>query len=120
VDESLIVPGAHARDLAYRNSQALLRRADPPTAIFSASDRGAVNAIWAARDLGRAVPDDIAVIGVGNSLEGAAIRPGLTTAGPRSIGFDAVIDLLWRRIEHPGATETELHTPWELIVRASS
>jgi hypothetical protein len=36
----------------------------------SATDRAAVDGIWAARDLGVTVPDQLAVIGIGNIPEG--------------------------------------------------
>ena len=51
-DESLVIAGANSRAEAYAETARLLDGAHPPDAIFSGSDRGAIDAIWAARDLG--------------------------------------------------------------------
>ncbi|GAA1331905.1 substrate-binding domain-containing protein [Pseudonocardia xinjiangensis] len=62
----LVLPAAASRSAAYAAVRDLLRRPDAPTALLSATDRAAVDGIWAARDLGVAVPRDLAVIGIGN------------------------------------------------------
>lgn len=51
-------------DGGYRAARALLQEAEPPTAIFAASDELAFGALFAARDEGRDVPRDLSVIGV--------------------------------------------------------
>jgi LacI family transcriptional regulator len=119
-DESLVAAAADARDQAYAETTKLLQRPDRPTAIFSASDRGAINAIWAARDLGFSVPGDVAVAGIGNTAEGASVRPALTTAGIRSLDFTPTIDRLWARIDGKAKTGTQLEQRWELIIRSST
>ena len=48
-------------------------------AIQCGSDELALGALAAIRDRGRAVPDDIAVIGFGNLDWGGHVRPALTT-----------------------------------------
>ena len=94
---------------------------DRPTAVFSASDRAAVQAIWAARELGLSVPRDVAVAGVGNTDEGAAIRPALTSVGIPALDFTVGIDRLFDRITADRVRRgKELHLPWELIVREST
>lgn len=119
-DETLVVPAADARDQAYMRTRELMHSRKPPSAVFSASDRGAINAIWAIKDLGLSVPDDVAVAGVGNTAEGAAIAPALTTAGIRSVDFTPTIERLWARLDGKVQSGTELEQPWELIVRAST
>jgi DNA-binding LacI/PurR family transcriptional regulator len=57
----------------------LLTITDPPTALLGANDLLAVGAMFAARDLGLAVPDDLSVIGVDDTPMAAATWPGLTT-----------------------------------------
>lgn len=121
VDDTLIIPAAGSRTRAYREVTELLSRADRPTAVFSASDRAAVHTIWAARDAGLSVPQDIAVAGVGNTGEGAAVRPALTSVGIPSLDFGIAIDRLFDRITAtPVRRGKELHLPWELIVREST
>ncbi len=119
-DESLVIPGADSRADAYTGTTRLLESAEPPDAIFSGSDRGAIDAIWAARDLGWSVPGDVSIAGAGNIPEGEVVRPALTTAGFPGTDFSSVVERLWTRIEDPTHRGTELDQPWELIVRTST
>jgi DNA-binding LacI/PurR family transcriptional regulator len=120
VDPELVRPVADSRSDAYAGVRDLLRRPEPPTALLSATDRAAIDGIWAARDLGMAVPGELAVIGIGNIPEGLMISPALTTVGASALDFSREVARLFERLDAtaplPGA---ELVAPWELIVRAS-
>jgi DNA-binding LacI/PurR family transcriptional regulator len=107
-------PGAYA---AVRD---LLRRPQPPTALISATDRAAIDGIWAAHDLGVAVPDQLAVIGTGNIPEGLMISPPLTTVGAAALDFSREVARLFARLDAPTPFPgTELTAAWKLIARAS-
>jgi DNA-binding LacI/PurR family transcriptional regulator len=69
--------GPYGLDEARPLAEALLRRDDPPTAIFAASDMQAIGVLQAAEALGLRVPQDVAVIGF-DDIDMAAIL-GLTT-----------------------------------------
>ncbi|WP_433559366.1 substrate-binding domain-containing protein [Pseudonocardia xinjiangensis] len=120
VDPGLVLPAAASRSAAYAAVRDLLRRPDAPTALLSATDRAAVDGIWAARDLGVAVPGDLAVIGIGNIPEGMMISSALTTVGTARLAFSREVDRLFERLGNvaplPGE---EFAAPWELIVRES-
>jgi DNA-binding LacI/PurR family transcriptional regulator len=120
VDPDLVRPVADSRSVAYAAVRDLLQRPDAPTALLSATDRAAIDGIWAARDLGVAVPDELAVIGIGNIPEGLMISPALTTVGAPVLDFSREVARLFARLDAtaplPGE---ELTAPWELIVRAS-
>lgn len=120
LDPALVVPGADFRPDAYAQTQKLLQQSVPPTAIFSASDRGAINAIRAAKDAGLRVPDDLAVLGVGNTREGESGQPSLTTVGAERTDFTDVIAALWERITTPATPGRELQQPWRLVQRESA
>lgn len=120
VDPELVRPVADHRSDAYAAVRDLLRRPDPPTALLSATDRAAVDGIWAARDLGVSVPDQLAVIGIGNIPEGLMISPALTTVGEPALDFSREVARLFERLDAPiPLPGAELAAPWELIVRAS-
>jgi DNA-binding LacI/PurR family transcriptional regulator len=121
VDDSLVVAAADFRTAAHLATVDLLRRPDPPTAVFSASDRGGIAAIGAARQSGRSVPADLAVIGVGNTHEGEVIAPALTSVGTPTFDFTVVVErLLERVITKAPMPGIELSQPWELISRQSA
>ena len=121
VDESLVVAAADHRTAAHLATVDLLRRADPPTAVFSASDRGGIAAIGAVRQLDLSVPEDLAVIGIGNTDEGEVIAPTLTSVGIPTFDFTVVVERLFERvITRAPLPGIELSEPWELIIRRSA
>ncbi|PSL03583.1 LacI family transcriptional regulator [Haloactinopolyspora alba] len=121
-DGSLIVRGANDRVAAYHAATGLLTREDRPDAIFAASGRGAVSAIWAARDADLSVPDDVAVLGSGNLPESLITRPTLSTVGPADADdFTEVARLLFDRISAGVPAEgREITDPWSYNHRGST
>lgn len=119
--DQLVVAGADDRVSAYRAVTELLARPEPPDAILAASDRAAISSIWALRDAGWAVPDDMAVVGVGNVAEGLITRPTLSTVGPPNHHYHEIGQVLFERVlanePPPGRLIT---TPWSFIKRASA
>lgn len=121
LDEELICGGASVRAEAYQSTLSLLRLAQPPSSIFAASDIAAISALWAVRDLGLRVPQDIAILGVGNIPEGEITAPPLTTVGPATLDFTEVAHLLFSRLRSEAPLEGRRHLlHWELIVREST
>lgn len=71
VHGDLLEPADFTIDGGYRAAGRLLDRADRPTAIFAASDEMAFGAIFAARERGLRVPEDLSVVGVdGHEMSG--------------------------------------------------
>jgi DNA-binding LacI/PurR family transcriptional regulator len=108
------------REDAYRCAVQLLRHERRPTAIFADTDLAAISAIWAARDDGLRIPEDIAIIGLGNLPDGQLTKPALTTVGPTRIDFGPGIEMLFDRLEgraSPAGRTWEMS--WQLIERGS-
>ncbi len=79
-DEGLMRYGNTMADSGYTRTLELMRAPEPPTALFCATDRMAMGAYDALRDLGCTIPDDVAVVGFDNQeLIAAYLRPPLTT-----------------------------------------
>ena len=97
LDPRLVAPAVD-RGQAFASTQRLLAEPDPPDAIFSANDRGAIAAIWAAHRRKLRVPDDVAIVGVGNIPEAEITDPPLSTVGPTSVEFGRVAELLFSRL----------------------
>jgi DNA-binding LacI/PurR family transcriptional regulator len=97
----------------------LLALPDPPTAVFAGSDSQALGILEAARQAGRRVPDDLAVVGY-NDIEVAAYL-GLTTVHipMREMGQYGV-ELLLESIDHPDAPPDRVLLPAELVIRRTS
>ncbi len=121
LDDAFVIPGARDRIIAFTTSQQLIARPDAPTALLSASDTGAISALWAALSLGRKVPDDIAIIGAGNIDEAQVTVPPLSSVGPTNPDFASIARLLIERLDNPNLSEDRhLMLPWEFHSRGSS
>jgi LacI family transcriptional regulator len=98
-------------------------------AVFASNDQMALGVLHAAHQLGRRVPEDVAVVGVDNIAEGSHFWPPLTTvhqplgdAGALAVeGLDELIRSSRhpRRGPEPGPPQNTLLKP-QLIVRNST
>jgi LacI family transcriptional regulator len=117
-----VAGGAETREVVAPAMRALLKRPDPPDAIFCYNDLTAVEALRVILEAGLRVPEDIALAGVGNNRYSDILATALTTVDqtPQLMGEQAAALLLkWvssRRA--PDSGETCL--PVRLIVRDSS
>ncbi|MDG4786011.1 LacI family DNA-binding transcriptional regulator [Micromonospora sp. WMMD1102] len=91
VDPTLVCRGSFNPESAAPLARDLLERADPPTAIFAASDGMALKVLEVARKLGLEVPGDLSVVGFDNIPESALAEPALTTVDQSmcQLGYEA-------------------------------
>jgi LacI family transcriptional regulator len=91
------------------------------SALFCYNDLVAVGALQACADLGRRVPDDLAVVGYDDIPLAALVTPALTTCRvPRYELGSQTVDLLLDQIKGcPGDCEEIVLAP-EVVVRASA
>ncbi|UFU07753.1 LacI family DNA-binding transcriptional regulator [Ruania halotolerans] len=119
--KELVTAGADDRVAGYQAARSLLSAPEPPEAIVTASSRSAVSAIWAARDLGLRVPEDVAVVGAGTIPEAQVTRPTLSTMGPDDdADFTEAAQMLFDRIIHTRRGNWhEISRPWTFTARGS-
>jgi LacI family transcriptional regulator len=122
VEEALIAEG----DFTEGGGRAAARRlfSATPSAIFSASDTMAIGALNAARDAGRQVPQDLALVGFDDVPAAAVVEPALTTVRQPigRLGSMAVEMLLTVLEGDQDEGEASIHRvvlPTELVVRDS-
>ena len=104
------------RQAGYAAAMRLLARAQPPSAVFVASDEQAFGVLRAAADLGRRVPGDLAVASFDGIAQSAFAVPGLTTAAQPvdEMGRQAVTSVL------DGGRRRSRHIlPVEIVLRGS-
>jgi LacI family transcriptional regulator len=106
----------------YRAMKRLLAVKPPIDAVFAANDPaaiGAMKAIWAA---GLRVPDDIAVVGVGDIALGDMLRVPLTTVSwsRKDQGLNAAELLLNGLDNEDGDVPRRVIIPPQLVIRESS
>lgn len=117
-----IVPGGFRADESREAAMRLMKLNPRPTAVFAASDLSAFGVVAGCREAGYRVPEDVAVVGVGNIEGDQHPQPFVTTIDwqRREMGCEAAIALL-RRIEAGPACKAEVRVfPPRLLVRSSS
>lgn len=108
-------------DLGYPFAKQLIGKKVPFTALFAYNDLSAIGAIWAFREEGLRVPEDISVVGFDDIPVAAYTHPGLTTIRQPlkqmgQIAAKTVID----QIEGKADYIPEIVVKPELVVRAST
>jgi DNA-binding LacI/PurR family transcriptional regulator len=107
--------------IGYPFAKQLLARKVPFTALFAYNDISAIGSIWAIREAGLRVPEDISVVGF-DDIPGAAFsEPGLTTVRQPlvrmgQIAAQTVVD----QIEGRGEYVQEIAIEPEFVVREST
>lgn len=119
IDPALQVDARTIEESGYQAARALIDRGLPFDAIFAASDMIAIGALHALEEAGRAVPDDVALIGFDDIPAASLSRPPLTTIAQdyRRAG-EMLVDTLIARIAGK-STDTALLPP-HLVVRKSA
>jgi DNA-binding LacI/PurR family transcriptional regulator len=106
---------------AFAVVRAAIDRGDRPDAIFCFTDSLAIGAVSALSSAGLRVPDDVAVAGFDDIVDGRFSVPPLTTVTfDKRLFVDRTLELLAARIaDRQGAAELVL-IPHEIVVRAST
>lgn len=105
---------------AHAATRRLLRRAPQITAIFACNDTVAIAAMDAARELGRAIPGDLSIIGFDDIDFAAQTVPPLSTMHVDKIHMgELAVRRLAERVENPGAPPLTLALGTRLVARES-
>jgi LacI family transcriptional regulator len=121
VADELLYQGDFYHESGFAGGSALLELADPPTAIFAASDQMAFGVYEAVRRRGLRVPDDVSVVGFDDLPEDRWSSPPLTTVRQPLTEMGALAARTVLRLAQGEAIESprvELAT--ELVVRDST
>jgi DNA-binding LacI/PurR family transcriptional regulator len=108
-------------ETSYVAAKRLLNASPELSAISCYNDLAAVGVLQAAAELGRRVPDDLAVTGFDDIPLASLVSPSLTTIHvPRYQLGQRVMELLLRVINANGAVEERETVEIDLVVRRSS
>lgn len=118
-EPELLAEGNFEFDEAYQAALRLLK--NKPDAIFAINDTMAIACIKAIRDNGLIVPDDVAVIGWGDTTLCKMTDPQLTSINQQSfnLGFKSA-NLLLDQINSENLSNTNISLPTSLVVRESA
>jgi DNA-binding LacI/PurR family transcriptional regulator len=107
--------------IGYPVGKRLLERRRPFTAVFAYNDISAIGAIWAFREAGLRVPEDVSVVGFDDIPGAAFANPALTTVRQPLLRMGQIAaQTVIERIEERGSYEPEIAIEPEFVVRESS
>lgn len=114
----------HCRATAAGGREAaeiLLAERPELTALIAYNDLVAAGALQACRDIGRRVPEDVAIVGCDDVYMAALVTPALTTlrVSGRGLGQEAM-RLLLRQLDLPSGPTREIWMQPALVIRDSA
>jgi LacI family transcriptional regulator len=119
--EDWLAPGGFMESDGYRAMKRLLTMRPRIDAVFAANDPAAIGAMKAIWEAGLRVPDDIAVVGVGDIALGDLLRVPLTTvAWSRKDQGRHAAELLLNGLDEEDDVPQRVIIPPRLVVRESS
>jgi len=107
----------------YEAALTLMTRRDAPDVVITTADRLAIGVVAAITELGLVVPDDVGVIGEGNTLLAQNARPALTSIDPHPDRLGrAAIELIGQILDGDGLKRdpTTVVVPASLVPRRST
>jgi LacI family transcriptional regulator len=122
IEEQLIRAGQFTEAGGYAATRELLTMKPRPTAIFAANDLMAIGSMYALREVGLSVPDDVSIVGFDNIAMSALVHPALTTIDqfPREEGARAAKRLLSRLEGEDVGPPTYEQFHYALVIREST
>ena len=119
--EEYVLRGGWLHERAHDLTRDLLQLAEPPDAIFCASDVMAIGAMLAIEQAGLTVPDDIALVGFDDTDYARMSAPSLTSVRQDPVGLGtAAVEAILRILDSPDSPPPSSILPTELIVREST
>jgi DNA-binding LacI/PurR family transcriptional regulator len=113
--------GDFTEGAGYREMKLLLEQTPQIDGVFVASDLMGIGALRALHDLGRRVPEDVAVVGFDDAPLAAYADPPLTTIRqPVELLGQEMVRLLLHRLLDPEGEPESIILPTELVVRLSA
>jgi signal transduction histidine kinase/AraC-like DNA-binding protein/ActR/RegA family two-component response regulator len=119
-DSRRVVYGRHVYDGGFAAAQQILASGVPFDALLASNDESAIGAMDALKQAGLRIPEDVAVIGFDNRLEGTVQQPELTSIHVPlfNMGYRAV-ELMWRNLTLGQALPQQVLMEAHLVVRQS-
>ncbi|MCP8883184.1 LacI family DNA-binding transcriptional regulator [Devosia sp. XJ19-1] len=120
-DAALVKPGNWEPSSGFEMTMELMALPEPPDAIFCANDLMAMGCMEALKQLGRRIPEDVAVIGFDDREIARFLHPPLTTLVlPQYEMGQTAAELLLDSASGLEARTTRIKVECELIVRGST
>lgn len=121
-NQAIVIEGNLRIDGGRRAFEKLIHASPRPTAVFTANDLTALGIIWAARNYGLNIPEQLSIIGLDDIELASEVNPTLTTVAlPRHEIGKLAMQLLLELINNPDKPGDQQHeVSTQLYIRQSS
>ena len=121
IPANYIQEGEFSTESGYKQMVRLLSLQQPPTAVFVFNDEMAFGAMKAAKDLGKKIPEDVAIAGFDNLELDMYMDPTLTSMHqPKHEIGEAAMRLILKQLKGEEITKSKIVLDNELIIREST
>jgi LacI family transcriptional regulator len=121
INDELVVRSEFTFDGGRHAAKILLKRADPPTAIFAGNDEAALGAIFTAQEMGITIPARLSIGGYDDLMVSKAVWPGLTTVHqPADETIAHAIRMLIAMLQDDPVAEHQVVISPRLVVRSTT
>jgi DNA-binding LacI/PurR family transcriptional regulator len=116
-----VAHGDFTEAAGYREMKLLLEQTPKIDGVFVASDLMGIGVLRALHELGRRVPEDVAIVGFDDAQLASYADPPLTTIRqPVELLGKEMVRLLLHRLSDPDGDPESVILPTELVVRSSA
>lgn len=120
IRQKYIVHCGQRLEEGYHAIRRLLEMQPQITALFCHNDQTALAALRAGREMGRRIPEDLALVGYDNIEMGRFCEAPLTTINfPKELLGQLLVDMLFQRMHNPDHPSQRVVLTPELIIRKS-
>ena len=122
IAQEMVRHGDFTEEGGYREMCVLLQASPRPTAVFTANDLMALGALFAIKESGLRVPDDVAIVGFDDIPTSRLVSPPLTTIRkPQNLIGQRAVEMILERLDNTVAPKGRCEEiPFELIIRQSA
>ena len=119
--EEMIMDSLYNFNGGYHAAGIAMSMEPPPTAIFAGSDEAAIGALYALRERGIKVPEQVSVCGFDNLPQSQQIWPGLSTVDhPVELIVEKAIAMLMTILSGNEPESKQVVYPCHLVMRGST
>ena len=120
-DKALVCKGNFSPQSGYDAIKSLLQSDIEFDGVFAANDQMAIGALHALNIAGKAVPEDVKVVGYDNTFVASIVKPALTTISVPAFQVGTELaNLLLDRIKNPEKNVQATMIEYELMIRQST
>ena len=120
VEDNRVLQGEFTLESGYENARTLMEQAPDTDALFCVTDTIAIGAMKYLREIGKQIPEDVSLVGIGDTRMSEMMTPPLTTAHYyyKTSGMEGA-KILLEKLKNPDLPDKKMMLGYEIIRRGS-